>query len=114
MCDFDVARSCDVISPDHFGRGFYYSSFRRCGLNFLVLQKDNKILVYNQRKDQLVSLTLCFTTQQVERQREDKIKGNETMAYHHGGEGGKDWLNAKVLRVALREDEKRKNEKMKK
>ena len=39
--------SCDVISPDHFVRGFYYSSFRRCGLNFLVLQKDNKILVHN-------------------------------------------------------------------
>ena len=28
-------------------RGFYYSSFRRCGLNFFVLQKDNKILVHN-------------------------------------------------------------------
>ena len=67
-----------------------------------------------QRKDQLVSLTLCFTTQQVDRQREDKIKGNETMAYHHGGEGGKGWLSAKVLRVALGEDEKRKNEKTKK
>ena len=39
--------SCDVISPDHFVRGFYNSSFRRCGLNFLVLQKDNKILVHN-------------------------------------------------------------------
>ena len=47
MCDFDVTGSCDVISPDHFVRGFYYSSFRRCGLNFLVLQKDNKILVHN-------------------------------------------------------------------
>ena len=35
------------------------------------------------------------------------------MAYHHGGEGGKGWLSAKVLRVALREDEKRKNEKRK-
>ena len=46
-CDFDVTGSCDVISPDHFERGFYYSSFRRCGLNFLVLQKDNKILVHN-------------------------------------------------------------------
>ena len=39
VCDFDVTGSCDVISPDHFVRGFYYSSFRRCGLNFLVLQK---------------------------------------------------------------------------
>ena len=47
MCDFDVTGSCDVISPDHFVRGFYYSSFRRCGLNFFVLQKDNKILVHN-------------------------------------------------------------------
>ena len=47
VCDFDVTGSCDVISPDHFVRGFYYSSFRRCGLNFLVLQKDNKILVHN-------------------------------------------------------------------
>ena len=28
-------------------RGFYNSSFRRCGLNFLVLQKDSKILVHN-------------------------------------------------------------------
>ena len=28
---------------------------------------------HNQRKDQLVSLTLCFTTQQVDHQREDKI-----------------------------------------
>ena len=62
----------------------------------------------NQRKDQFVSLTLCFTTQQVDRQREYKTKGNETMAYHHGGEGGKGWLVAKVLRVALGEDEKRK------
>ena len=44
---FDVTGSCNVISPDHFVRGFYYSSFRRCGLNFLVLQKDNKILVHN-------------------------------------------------------------------
>ena len=47
VCDFDVTGSCDVISPDHFVRGFYYSSFRRCGLNFLVLQKENKILVHN-------------------------------------------------------------------
>ena len=47
VCDFDVTGSCDVISSDHFVRGFYYSSFRRCGLNFLVLQKDNKILVHN-------------------------------------------------------------------
>ena len=47
MCDFDVTGSCDVISPDHFVRGFYYSSYRRCGLNFSVLQKDNKILVHN-------------------------------------------------------------------
>ena len=47
VCDFDVTGSCDVISPDHFVRGFYYSSFRRCGLNFLVLQKDNEILVHN-------------------------------------------------------------------
>ena len=45
--DFDVTGSCDVISPDHFVRGFYCSSFRRCGLNFLVLQKDYKILVHN-------------------------------------------------------------------
>ena len=63
---------------------------------------------HNQRKDQFVSLTLCFTTQQVDRQREYKTKGKETMAYHHGGEGGKGWLSAKVLRVALREDEKTK------
>ena len=47
VCDFDVTGSFDVISPDHFVRGFYNSSFRRCGLNFLVLQKDNKILVHN-------------------------------------------------------------------
>ena len=47
VCDFDVTGSCDVISPDHFVQGFYYSSFRRCGLNFLVLQKDNKILIHN-------------------------------------------------------------------
>ena len=47
VCDFDVTGSCDVISPDHFVRGFYYSSYRRCGLNFLVLQKDSKILVHN-------------------------------------------------------------------
>ena len=47
VCDIDVTGSCDVISPDHFVRGFYYSSFRRCGLNFFVLQKDNKILVHN-------------------------------------------------------------------
>ena len=47
VCDFDVTGSCDVISPDHFVRGFYYSSYRRCGLIFLVLQKDNKILVHN-------------------------------------------------------------------
>ena len=47
VCDFDVTGSCDVISPDHFVRGFYYSSFRRCGLNFSVLQKDNKFLVHN-------------------------------------------------------------------
>ena len=69
---------------------------------------------HNQRKDQFVSLTLCFTTQQVDRQREYKTKGNETMAYHHGVEGGKGWLSAKVLRVSLREDEKRKNEKIEK
>ena len=36
------------------------------------------------------------------------------MAYHHGGEGGKGWLSAKVIRVSLREDEKRKNEKIEK
>ena len=47
VCDFDVTGSCDVISPDHFVRGFYNSSFRRCGLNFLVLQKDSKILLHN-------------------------------------------------------------------
>ena len=47
VCDFDVTGSCDVISPDHFVRRFYFSSFRRCGLNLLVLQKDNKILVHN-------------------------------------------------------------------
>ena len=47
VCDFDVTGSCDVISPDHFVQGFYYSSFRRCGLNFLVLQKDSKILVHS-------------------------------------------------------------------
>ena len=47
VCDFDVTGSCDVISPDHFVRGFYNSSFRRCGLNFLVLQKNSKILVHN-------------------------------------------------------------------
>ena len=47
VCDFDVTGSCDVISPDHFVRGFYYSSFRRCGLNFLVLQKNNKIFAHN-------------------------------------------------------------------
>ena len=47
VCDFDVTGFCDVISPDHFVRGFYYSSLRRCGLNFLVLQKDNKILIHN-------------------------------------------------------------------
>ena len=45
--DFDVTGSCDVISPDHFVRGFYNSSFRRCRLNFLVLQKEYKILVHN-------------------------------------------------------------------
>ena len=28
------------------------------------------------------------------------------MAYHQGGEEGKGWLSAKVLRVALWEDEK--------
>ena len=28
------------------------------------------------------------------------------MAYHQGGEEGRGWLSAKVLRVALREDEK--------
>ena len=47
VCDFDVTGSCDVISPDHFVRGFYNSSFRRCRLKFLVLQKDYKILVHN-------------------------------------------------------------------
>ena len=31
------------------------------------------------------------------------------MAYHQGGEGGRGWLSAKVLREALWEDEKRKN-----
>ena len=31
------------------------------------------------------------------------------MAYHQGGEEGRGWLSSKVLRVALREDEKRKN-----
>ena len=31
------------------------------------------------------------------------------MAYHQGGEERRDWLSANVLRVALREDEKRKN-----
>ena len=46
MCDFDVTSSCDVISPDHFVRGFYNSSFRRCRPNFLVLQKEYKILVH--------------------------------------------------------------------
>ena len=30
--DFDVTGFCDVISPDHFVRGFYNSSFRRCTL----------------------------------------------------------------------------------
>ena len=30
------------------------------------------------------------------------------MAYHQGGEGGRGWLSAKVLREALWEDEKRK------
>ena len=70
------------------------------------------LCTFSHEPPQLVSLTLCFTTQQVDRQREDKIKGNETMAYHHGGEGGKGWLSAKVLRVALREDEKRKLEKL--
>ena len=39
-------RFCDVISPDHFVRGFYNSSFRRCRPNFLVLQKEYKILVH--------------------------------------------------------------------
>ena len=68
------------------------------------------MITLDQRKDQFVSLTLCFTTQQVDRQREYKTKGNETMAYHHGGEGGKGWLSAKVLRVALREDEKTKKQ----
>ena len=47
LCDFDVTSSCDVISPDHFVRGFYNSSFRRCRPNFLVLQKEYKILVHN-------------------------------------------------------------------
>ena len=47
MCDFDVTSSCDVISPDHFVRGFYNSSFRRCRPNFFVLQKEYKILVHN-------------------------------------------------------------------
>ena len=46
MCDFDVTSSCDVISPDHFVRGFYNSSFRRCRPNFLVLQMEYKILVH--------------------------------------------------------------------
>ena len=32
-------------------------------------------VLYNQRKDQFVSLTLCFTTQQVDRQREEKRIG---------------------------------------
>ena len=66
---------------------------------------------HNQRKDQCMSLTLCFTTQQVDHQREYKTKGSETMAYHPGGEGGRGWLSAKVLREALWEDEKRKNRK---
>ena len=35
------------------------------------------------------------------------------MAYHQGGEGGKGRLSAKVLREALREDEKTKKEKTK-
>ena len=35
------------------------------------------------------------------------------MAYLQGGEGGKGSLSAKVLRVALREDEKRKTKKRK-
>ena len=47
LCDFNVTSSCDVISPDHFVRGFYNSSFRRCRPNFLVLQKEYKILVHN-------------------------------------------------------------------
>ena len=38
--------SCDVISLDHFVRGFYNSSFRRCRPNFLVLQKEYTILVH--------------------------------------------------------------------
>ena len=47
LWDFDITSSCDVISPDHFVRGFYNSSFRRCGPNFLVLQKEYKILEHN-------------------------------------------------------------------
>ena len=47
VCEFDVTSSCDVISPDHFVRGFYNSSFRRCRPKFLVLQKEYKILVHN-------------------------------------------------------------------
>ena len=46
MCDFDVTSSFDVISPDHFVRGFYNSSFRRRRPNFLVLQMEFKILVH--------------------------------------------------------------------
>ena len=45
VCDFDVTGSCDVISLDHFVRGFYDSSFRRRGLNCFGRQKNNKILV---------------------------------------------------------------------
>ena len=45
----------------------------------------------------------------VGRSSERTTKGNETMAYHQGGEGGRGWLSAKVLREALWEDEKRKN-----
>ena len=39
VCDFDVTGSCDVISPDHFVRGFYYSSFRRCVTEFFSSAK---------------------------------------------------------------------------
>ena len=68
---------------------------------------------HNQRKDQFVSLTLCFTTQQVDRQREYKTKGNETMAYHHGGGGGRKGL-AQCQGHSEYHSGKTKNEKTKK
>ena len=50
--DVDVTGSCDVISSDHFVRGFSPSSFRRCRRNFLVLKKGHKTLIHNLSTDE--------------------------------------------------------------